>query len=204
MIGEGLALSDIVILTSKTVETSWINLDKSYAGQTLSTNQEPGKILFTTIRKFKGLEAEAILIVDAQMSALTNPENRRLLYTGTSRAKNLLSRRMIIAVITFRLRAPWVHSLKEKRMIVKSLIAKLQNRYHVSAAEIDEQDIHQVIVIGVAAIVAHNAMADSLMDDISLFVEENTEAEIIDEEREIRYTIEEHKQVYFPDPPPSA
>ena len=32
----------------------------------------------------------------------------------------------------------------------------------------------------------HNAMADSLMEDISLFVEENTDAEIIDEEREIR------------------
>lgn len=94
--------------------------------------------------------------------------------------------KMRIAVITFKLRASWVHSLKEKRMIVKSLISKLQNRYHVSAAEIDEQDIHQIIVIGVAAIVPHNAMADSLMDDISLFVEENTEAEIIDEEREIR------------------
>ena len=93
---------------------------------------------------------------------------------------------MKIATMTFRLRAPWVHSLKEKRMIVKSLIAKLQNRYHVSAAEIDEQDTHQIIVIGVAAIVPHNAMADSLMDDISLFVEENTEAEIIDEKREIR------------------
>ena len=93
---------------------------------------------------------------------------------------------MKIATLTFRLRAPWVHSLKEKRMIVKSLIAKLQNRYHVSAAEIDEQDTHQIIVIGVAAIVPHNAMAYSLMDDISLFVEENTEAEIIDEEREIR------------------
>ena len=93
---------------------------------------------------------------------------------------------MRIAVITFKLRASWVHSLKEKRMIVKSLISKLQNRYHVSAAEIDEQDIHQIIVIGVAAIIPHNAMADSLMDDISLFVEESTEAEIIDEEREIR------------------
>ena len=93
---------------------------------------------------------------------------------------------MRIAVITFKLRASWVHSLKEKRKIVKSLISKLQNRYHVSAAEIDEQDIHQTIVIGVAAIVPHNAMADSLMDDISLFVEENTEAEIIEEEREIR------------------
>ena len=93
---------------------------------------------------------------------------------------------MNIAVMTFRLRASWVHSLKEKRMIMKSLIAKLQNRYHVSAAEIEDQDVHQMIVIGVAAIVPHNAMADSLMDDISLFVEENTDAEILDEEREIR------------------
>jgi hypothetical protein len=93
---------------------------------------------------------------------------------------------MKIAVMTFRLRAPWVHSLKEKRMIVKSLIAKLQNKFHVSAAEVDEQDTHQIIVIGVAAIAPHNAMADSLMEEISLFVEENTEAEIFDEEREIR------------------
>ncbi len=93
---------------------------------------------------------------------------------------------MNIAVMTFRLRASWVHSLKEKRMIVKSLIAKLQNRYHVSAAEIEDQDVYQMIVIGVAVIVPHNAMADSLMDDISMFVEENTDAEILDEEREIR------------------
>lgn len=93
---------------------------------------------------------------------------------------------MRIATITFRLHAAWVHSLKEKRKIVKSLIAKLQNKFHVSVAEIDEQDTHQIIVIGVAAIVPHNAMADSLMDDISTFVEENTEAEILDEEREIR------------------
>ena len=88
--------------------------------------------------------------------------------------------------MTFRLRAEWVHNLKEKRMIVKSLIIRLQNKYHVSAAEVNEQDTHQIIVIGVAAIVPHNAMADSLMDDISIYVEENTEAKIIDEEREIR------------------
>ena len=93
---------------------------------------------------------------------------------------------MKIAVMTFRLHAPWVHSLKEKRMIVKSLTARLQNKFHVSAAEIDEQDTHQVIVIGIAAIVPHNAMADSLMDEISLFVEDNCEAQILDEEREIR------------------
>ena len=93
---------------------------------------------------------------------------------------------MEIAVMSFRLRAPWVHSLKEKRMLVKSLVAQLQNRFHVSAAEVDEQDTHQIAVIGVAAIVPHHAMADSLMEDISAFVESSTEAEIVEEVREIR------------------
>lgn len=93
---------------------------------------------------------------------------------------------MKILVMTFRLHAPWVNSLKEKRMIVKSLKAKLQNRFHVSAAETDEQDTHRIIVIGVAAIVPHNALADSMMNELSAFVENNTEAEIIDEIREIR------------------
>ena len=53
---------------------------------------------------------------------------------------------MTVAVIEFRLYASWVHSLKEKRMIVKSLLAQLQNRFHVSAAETGEQDTHQIIV----------------------------------------------------------
>ena len=43
---------------------------------------------------------------------------------------------MKIATITFKLRAPWAHSLKEKRMIVNSLVAKLQNKFHASVAEI--------------------------------------------------------------------
>ena len=93
---------------------------------------------------------------------------------------------MIIAAMTFRLHAPWVHSLKEKRMIVKSLVAQLQNKFHVSAAEIDEQDVHQIIVIGVAVIVPNNSLADSLMDEISQFVETATDAEILEETREIR------------------
>ena len=93
---------------------------------------------------------------------------------------------MKIAAMEFRLYAPLVHSLKEKRMIVKSLVAKLQDKFHVSAAEIDEQDTHQIIVLGVAAIVPHNAVADSLMEMVSKFIEESTEAEILDEKREVR------------------
>ena len=93
---------------------------------------------------------------------------------------------MKIAVMSFRLHAPWVHSLKEKRMIVKSIISRLQNRFHVSVAEIEERDTHQIIVIGVASIIPNNAVADSMMDEISRFIEENCEAQILDEEREIR------------------
>lgn len=93
---------------------------------------------------------------------------------------------MFIAAMTFRLHAPWVRSLKEKRMIVKSLVAQLQNRFHVSAAEIDEQDVHQIIVIGVAAVVPHNALADSLMDEITQFMETATDAQLLEETREIR------------------
>ena len=60
------------------------------------------------------------------------------------------------------------------------------DRFHVSVAEIDEQDTHQIIVIGVVAIVPHNAIADSLMEEISQFVENASEAEVLEETREIR------------------
>ena len=93
---------------------------------------------------------------------------------------------MLIAVMKIRLYAPWVHSLKEKRMIVKSLVGKISSRYRVSVAEVEEQDVHQTIVIGVASIVPHQAQADSMMDEILRFVEQGTEAEIVDVEREIR------------------
>lgn len=93
---------------------------------------------------------------------------------------------MLVAVMRFRLRAPWVHSLKGKRSIVKSLVARLQNTFHVSAAEVGAQDVHQVIEVGVAAIVPNAAFADSLMDRISAFVVETCEAEVVDEQRELR------------------
>jgi len=93
---------------------------------------------------------------------------------------------VMVAIMTFRLHAPWVHSLKEKRMVVKSLVTRLQNHFHISAAEVDEQDTHQIIEIGTAAIVPNSAMADHLMDELSAFVEANTDAEVLEECRELR------------------
>ena len=71
-----------------------------YGGYELSVSNEPDKVLFTTIRKFKGLEAEAILLVDVPLSGLAFPEYRRLLYVGSSRAKNLLKIAMLEDVET--------------------------------------------------------------------------------------------------------
>ena len=109
---------------------------------------------------------------------MKSSEGKVAVITGGARGMN-------IAAMTFRLRVSRVHSPKKKRMIVKSLTAQPQNGFHVSAAEIDEQDTHQIIVIGDAAIVPHNAMADSLMEKISLLVDENCEAKILEETREI-------------------
>lgn len=92
---EGLRPEDVVVLTAMTTKKTWLNARKEYGGWKLSLTGEPCKVLFTTIRKFKGLEAEAILIVDVSMSSLTVPENRKLLYVGSSRAKSLLNIAML-------------------------------------------------------------------------------------------------------------
>ena len=93
---------------------------------------------------------------------------------------------MIIATVTIRLHAPWVHSLKEKRMEVRSLLARVRNQFNVSAAEVGDQDIHQSVVIGVAAIAANGAQADSILDSVIHFVEANSEALIVSIDRERR------------------
>ncbi len=93
---------------------------------------------------------------------------------------------MIIETTTIKLYAPWVHSLKEKRMVVKSLITKTRNKFNVSIAEVGEQDMHQTIVLGLACVSSNVSHADSMVDSILTFIEHNTDAEIIDVQREVR------------------
>ena len=93
---------------------------------------------------------------------------------------------MVVCVLTVRLHAPWVHSLKEKRMELKSLLTRLRNTFNVSVAEVDEQDTHTVMVIGVAALAADAAQADSMQEPVLHFIETHTQAEVIAVERERR------------------
>ncbi|EOU1702064.1 DUF503 domain-containing protein [Clostridium perfringens] len=77
------------------------------------------------------------------------------------------------------LRASWVHSLKEKRVVVKSIVQRLKNKFNVSVGEVHEQDIHQIIVIGISAVCGDQKQVDSTLENLIDFVEENTDAEII-------------------------
>lgn len=93
---------------------------------------------------------------------------------------------MIIGTATVRLYAPWVHSLKEKRMLVKSIIAKVQNKFNLSITEVDAQDMHQTIVLGMACVAGTAKLADNIIDTVITFIEDHTEAQILDIQREIR------------------
>ena len=77
------------------------------------------------------------------------------------------------------LRASWVHSLKEKRMVVKSIVQRLKNKFNVSVGEVHEQDIYQIIVIGISAVCGDQKQVDSTLENLIDFIEENTDAEII-------------------------
>ncbi|MFL0245683.1 DUF503 domain-containing protein [Candidatus Clostridium stratigraminis] len=91
---------------------------------------------------------------------------------------------MKVLLLKVTLRASWVHSLKEKRMVVKSIVQRLKNKFNLSVAEVAEQDIHQIIVIGIAAVCGSSAQVDSTMENVINFIEGNTDAEIINIERD--------------------
>lgn len=92
---------------------------------------------------------------------------------------------MIIGTGKIYLYANWVHSLKEKRMILKSTIAKVKNKYNVSIAEVENQDMHQSIVIGIACVSNDTRHANSMMQNVLDFIEDTTEAIVEKEEMEI-------------------
>jgi len=103
-------------------------------------------------------------------------------YTVFDERKNA----MIIGVERITIYEPSIHSLKEKRMVVKSLCARVKNKFNVSIAEVDKQDIHQVICLAFACVTSGTGHADSILDKVLNFIESNIQGEIISIEREFR------------------
>lgn len=59
---------------------------------------------------------------------------------------------MVIGVCTVVLEIPASQSLKAKRRVVKSILAKVRNQFNVSIAEVDANDAWQSAVIGIACV----------------------------------------------------
>ena len=95
---------------------------------------------------------------------------------------------MEILVMKIKLRAAWVKSLKEKRMILLSITKRISNKFNVSVAEVGEQNVHEIIVIGICTVGTSSDILHSMKEKILDFVEDNTDAELIDiEEEQITY-----------------
>lgn len=88
-----------------------------------------------------------------------------------------------IGLITFRLHE--CHSLKEKRRIVKAVIAQLRNHFNASVAEVADNDLHQRAVVGFALVGNDKAVINSKIDKMFNMAEELGLAEVIDSEMEL-------------------
>ena len=83
---------------------------------------------------------------------------------------------LIIGTGKVHLHANWVHSLKEKRMIVRSITDKVKNKFNVSIAEVEDLDLHQSIVIGIACVSNSTKHSNSCIQNVIDFIEENADA----------------------------
>jgi uncharacterized protein YlxP (DUF503 family) len=92
---------------------------------------------------------------------------------------------MLVALQRFDLRIRGSSSLKQKRHVVKTLTTALRQRFAVSVAEVDHQDLWQRAAIAVAAVGESEYHLRRVMHEISKVVEGWQEAELIDAELQL-------------------
>jgi len=84
---------------------------------------------------------------------------------------------MVIGVLQVQMHLPNAGSLKGKRKILKSLKDRLKNKFNVSVAELENQDLWQSSTIGMAIISNDKQFANSVLSKVSDLV--NNQPEII-------------------------
>lgn len=86
----GYDYSDIVILTLKTESESIMNNIDKISGIPITREKSNSSILFTTAKKFKGLESRVIIIVDIDEASFNDEKKKRNFYVACSRATQYL------------------------------------------------------------------------------------------------------------------
>jgi uncharacterized protein len=72
-----------------------------------------------------------------------------------------------------------VRSLKQKRSVVRPIVAELQRRFAVAAAEAGHLDVHQRALVGVAVVAADRAHCSAVLDRCERLVAERPEIELL-------------------------
>ena len=92
---------------------------------------------------------------------------------------------MYVGTLSFDLLLGDVHSLKEKRSVVRSIVAELQRKYSVSAAEVDHMNLHRRTIIGVAVVSGDAAHLTDVLDRCERLVAARPEVELLSVRRRI-------------------
>ncbi len=92
---------------------------------------------------------------------------------------------MIVGLLTLDLHIPESHSLKSKRMVIKSLTDRIKNKFNVSVAEVDANDLWQRSVIGIAYVANETLIINKVFEKIRTLVFNTHSVELIDSTMEM-------------------
>jgi uncharacterized protein len=92
---------------------------------------------------------------------------------------------MVVGICTIELYLPNNGSLKEKRQVLKSMKDRLKQRFNISIAEIEDQDLWQKTVIGMACVGNEKSHVHRTMDKALALIRGNPLVEIIGSRFEI-------------------
>ena len=72
-----------------------------------------------------------------------------------------------------------VHSLKQKRSVIRPIVSELRTKYAVSAAEAGHLDLHRRALLGVAVVAADAAHCIEVLDACERLVAAHPEVEVL-------------------------
>ncbi len=79
---------------------------------------------------------------------------------------------MKVGVSQITLHLPGCHSLKEKRQVIKSVLARVRQQFEVAIAEVDEQDRWQIAKLGVSCVSNNSQHVDEILARVRRYIEE--------------------------------
>lgn len=88
---------------------------------------------------------------------------------------------MHVGICKIRFRLPENETLKGKRQVIKSVMARVQNKFNVSIAEVDDNEVWQIATLGVACVSNDGRHANEVLSRVVDFVGETRfEIEMLD------------------------